>query len=137
MRRVLQITAGAFFLVWTVYFTMLLGRTVYFATASQSWRPVSARVRSIEIHSKYARLHYEYSVGGQAYQGDTFSFLSSGTLTDKRTIRGDYSRGQKITVHVDPRDPSRSVVLVRRLSLTYLAMHRKPQITRLSKMHPE
>jgi hypothetical protein len=87
---------------------------------SSSWLPREATVHSIHSHAVSADLYYLHHVHSNVFQqGNTFAFLSVGAIFDKQLIEKSYRVGDKITVHVDPGDPGRSVA-VRRSLLKYV-----------------
>jgi len=87
--------------------------------ASSSWQLTDAKVMAIEFRPKSAELRYEYLVGGIPYVGDTFAFLSSGSIPDKDLIEKTYHVGDQIKVLVNPVEPKESVVLRRTLRVEY------------------
>jgi hypothetical protein len=114
--------------LWTLLFTSVLAfvfcfnlsRILYLGIGSQSWRKTDAKVLEITSLPKAAELRYIYLVESRQYVGDTFAFLSEGSLPDKELIQSNYHVGQLIEVYVSPSDPSQSVVLQRKVMLGYI-----------------
>jgi hypothetical protein len=97
-----------------------VARGVYMAIASSSWVPTAATVLAIESQPKSAELKYEYAFGGARYTGDTFAFLTTGSLPDKDLIEGSYRVGDRIEVFVNPANPAQSVVVRRPFRIEYV-----------------
>jgi uncharacterized protein DUF3592 len=97
-----------------------LVRNVYMSIASSSWVPTAAKVLAVESRSKSAELTYEYVVGETRYTGNTFAFLSWGTIPDKHVIEGSYRVGDRIQVYVNPANPAQSVVAQRSVGIEYV-----------------
>jgi len=119
--RLTGITVGCIICVAVLaYAVTSLARGVYMTVVSSSWLPREATVHSIHSHAVSADLYYLHHVHSNVFQqGNTFAFLSVGAIFDKQLIEKSYRVGDKITVHVDPGDPGRSVA-VRRSLLKYV-----------------
>jgi hypothetical protein len=100
-----------------------LVRNVYMSIVSSSWAPTAAKVLAIESRPKSAELTYAYVVGGTRYSGNTFAFLSTGSIPDKHVIESSYHAGDQIEVFVNPADPAQSVVIRRPLGIEYVFIH--------------
>ena len=88
---------------------------------SISWLPTHARVIEIrETTPKSTDLIYEYYIDEKKFTGNTFVFISPGSLHEKQLIENNYIPEEKITVFVNPSNPSQSVVLKRNLRLEYI-----------------
>lgn len=94
--------------------------SVYSHIRSNSWQQEEATVIGIENRPKSAELRYKYNVKGDEFMGNTFAFLSEGTIPDKILINDRFSVGDHIEVYVNPSNPKQSVVERRPLRLTYL-----------------
>ena len=90
------------------------------AIASSSWVPTAATVLGIEPRPKSGELSYEYFVANTRYTGNTFAFLSTGSITDKEVIEASYRVGDRIEVFVNPADPAQSVVVRRPVRIEYV-----------------
>ena len=97
--------------------------SIYSHLRSNSWRPTKATVISIENRPKSAELRYTYDVDGDEFTGNTFAFLSEGSIPDKFLINDRYRVGNQIEVYVNPSDSYQSVVELRSLRFTYLWAH--------------
>lgn len=109
-----------FFGVIAVIGGFLLLHSIYYSIRSNGWQQTKATVIGIENHPKSAELRYTYNVEGREFTGDTFAFISEGTLFDKRLINDRYSVGDQIEVYVNPSNPNQSVVEQRSLYFTYI-----------------
>ena|SRR5260370_1349093 len=103
-----------------VAFALPLMWGIYFSFASAFWQPIKARVVGIENFSKSAELRYTYAFDGTEYTGNTFAYLSAGTIDDKDIINRLYPVGSLMTVYVNPRSPRQSVVERRPLQFQYV-----------------
>jgi hypothetical protein len=105
----------------TILFTGIpLVRGVYMSIASSSWVPTRATVLGIEHRPKSAELTYEYVVENARHIGNTFAFLSTGSIPDKDVIESSYRVGDQIEVFVNPANPAQSVVVRRPLAIEYV-----------------
>jgi hypothetical protein len=93
---------------------------ICFNFASAFWQPINARVVGIENFPKSAELRYTYIFDGEEFTGNTFAYLSAGTLCDKDIINRLYPVGGVMTVYVNPRSPRQSVVERRPLEFQYV-----------------
>jgi hypothetical protein len=93
---------------------------IYFSFASAFWQPTEARVVGNDNFSKSAELRYTYTFDGMEYIGNTFAYLTTGTLHDKDIINRLYPIGSIGTVYVNPRNPRQSVVERRPLQFQYV-----------------
>lgn len=75
---------------------------------------------AIESQPKSAELKYEYVFGGTRHTGDTFAFLTTGSLPDKDLIEGSYRVGGRIEVFVHPANPAQSMVVRRPFRIEYV-----------------
>jgi hypothetical protein len=95
-------------------------RSVYQHWSANDWQQVAATVTAIENHQKSADLVYAYIYDGMHFTGDTFAFLSKGSLNDKELINERYRVGDRIDIYVNPGNPRQSVVDRRALRFAYL-----------------
>ena len=87
---------------------------------SKDWKPTQAIVTEIrKTSSKSSELIYEYNIYNKKFIGDTFAFLSKGSIHDKDLIEKNYKTGGNVTVFINPNSPSQSVVLKRVIKLEY------------------
>lgn len=105
-------------------------RRVHLNWAAVSWVPVAGKVVSIENQpardvsdGPYPRnsvMRYAYSWRGKELHGETFAFISSGTIEDAILINDYYSVGQSINVLVNSSNPAQSVVVRRATTAKYI-----------------
>jgi hypothetical protein len=101
-------------------FGFALLRSIYFHLVSKSWQPVAATVVAIENRAKSAELRYVFRFNGEELTGNTFCFLSAGSINDKLLINVRCRVGSEIEVYVNP---NQSVVEQRSLRFTHLWVH--------------
>lgn len=78
-----------------------------------SWQPVPARVVLSDRGASRNdwSFQYEYTVDGRAYRGSRLSYAPhTRSRSDTDLLAETYPVDREITVHVDPDEPSRSVV---------------------------
>ena len=76
---------------------------------SGAWASTPAVVVEIEEHSKSAELSFTYTFEGQDFQGDRYQYMSAGTVPEKREILDRFKIGDRISVLVNPSEPSQAV----------------------------
>jgi hypothetical protein len=96
---------------------------VFFNFAATFWRPTEGRVVGIENYPKSAELRYAYAFDGTEYKGNTFAYITTGTLDDKDIINRLYPVGSVMTVYVNPIYPRQAVVERRPLEFRYVWKH--------------
>ena len=84
---------------------------LYFYFVSKSWVATDARVVEITQHDRSAEMVYEYRFDGNVFSDNTLSFVSEGTIPDKLFILERFRVGQRITVFVNPSNPSQAVAI--------------------------
>lgn len=109
----------------TLYIVGSLIRRMYLNHAAASWTVVSGEVDAIDnappgSHPRQSVLRYSYRFDGKEFRGDTFAFISSGTIDDAFHINEVYAEGQHINVFVNLSNPARSVVAPRKLTFSYV-----------------
>lgn len=104
-----------------------LVQTLHMAVQVQSWRPVQAEVLSAELKthtssdgpSYEALVRYRYEVGGRSYQSTQLGLDPAGFADNigadwsrdwARRLQAARDQGLRITVLVDPREPSRALI---------------------------
>ncbi len=115
-----------FTLFWCSITGVFVGFLVYgFARSADAKRrfvPVEGRVISSEVDSSHDsdgttygfKIRYSYEAGGGTHEGDRYAFgamSSSDGLSRARRLAQEHPAGTAITVYVDPRKPSESVVV--------------------------
>lgn len=88
------------------------------AIDSRKWPTVDGRVIGKDIHPGAAHrlgdssavLSFRYEVDGHKHVASTFDFGGRGGRDQGGEVYQSYSPGQRVTVHYDPRQPSRAVI---------------------------
>ena len=104
-----------------LFFDVMIGWNLYRQYDAQArYQPVDAVVlgayvdesRSDDSTTYKPRIEYEYTVNGDEFVGDRYSFVlfGQGDRGYARSIVDRYPTGKEITVFVDPGDPGESVI---------------------------
>lgn len=120
-KRFLILFGGLFFTVGLLFFYFFTIRPLQKCHAAKSWQTASATVLSSEVkshrdsdgdttYSIYIR--YKYQFNNTPYTNDRYSFLegSSSGYDSKAKIVHSHPAGKKITIYVNPENPSDSVI---------------------------
>ena len=115
---ILLILGGQGVVEWVGY-----GVRSYRAIGADRWVAVEAEIQSSEAveHGNFLtgigwlpRISYAYDIDGTSHTGDRFSFNNPASgLTESEALRlaAAFAKGQKIEIHVDPTDPTRSTII--------------------------
>jgi len=90
---------------------------------SKNWPTSEATVISTEVEEKheydedgesvyyYPRVHYDYRIGGQVYQGYKYKLLEA-SMSKRKAFQfiSNFMPGDKLTVYYDPEKPTESVM---------------------------
>jgi hypothetical protein len=97
-----------------------MGWEFYSASAPLSWPTTDGVVRQGGVKEIFktrggnqyqAAVHYEYTVGGQQYTGDTFNTHNNYIPRDSvSAVSQQYHTGARCTVHYNPSSPGESVL---------------------------
>ncbi len=118
--KVLAIFAAPFVLIGTAL-AIHLALTVIRSALMQSWPTRPASLESVELKdpgskSERAVVAYSYNVDGKEFNGKRISLFGTDNFTDfqKRAfeeLQGYQSRGEQFPAHVNPEDPSESILM--------------------------
>jgi hypothetical protein len=102
---------------------VVMGRDGVHQIASSHWQAAPAQViwSTVRQRSRAGYKHratydvdifYGYEVNGQSYKSNRYRILDSASsdLADKQEIVRQYPRGKRITIYVDPADPTQAVI---------------------------
>lgn len=120
-RRFALLFCSAFILIGLIvpYFSFV--KPLLRQQAARRWTPVEAVVLTSTVKSHRGDdsttysvyIAYRYEVDGRAYEGDRYRFISSSSSgrEAKAAVVRQHPAGSRITVYIDPADPTESVVL--------------------------
>jgi hypothetical protein len=111
------------FLIVGVILSILMPIAINRGKKSRNWPTTEATVISTEVEEKhkydedgesvyyYPRVHYDYRVGGQVYQGFKYKLLEA-SMSKRKAIEfiSNFIPGDKLTVYYDPEKPTESVM---------------------------
>ena len=111
------------FLIVGVILSILMLIAISRGKKSRNWPTAEATVISTEVEEKheydedgesvyyYPRVHYDYRVGGQVYQGFKYKLLEV-SMSKRKAIEfiSNFMPGDKLTVYYNPEKPTESVM---------------------------
>lgn len=115
-----KLMVGWLFILGSSYFLIHSIVDFFRARKSQRWPTTEAVMESVKLFGLrrvdgqmldclHIAIQYRYQIKGKEYQGDTPTFHTI-TYPDTLTFAERYPEGKAFRLHVDPNDPSASVV---------------------------